>query len=203
MIFSRRLSRAPNGFFLLIEGARIDHAGHANDAAASVHDQLAFEDAITTALLFINKNPDTLLIITTDHGCGGIQMNGVNGDAKQGFAPGIYNATNAHFAKLNGFQRSFEWMKQNKVDGLSGPKLAGALQEYTGLTLHDDQLKLAQGLKGMPDVVKQFTGVGWTSGNHTGDLVEFCACGPGSHRFPPFMLNREVHDHLLKAMAIA
>jgi alkaline phosphatase len=197
-----RLQHASNGFFLMIEGARIDHAGHANDAAASIHDQLAFEDALTMVLDFVDKNPDTLLILTTDHGCGGIQMNGVSADAKQGIAPGLYNATNEYFLRLKNFQRSTEWMKQAKVDALSGPKLAEALKQYTGLTLTEDQIKAAQGFKGMPDVVKAHTGVGWTSGNHTGDLVEFCAYGPGSNLFTPFLLNREVHDLVLKAMAV-
>jgi alkaline phosphatase len=197
-----RLRHATDGFFLMIEGARIDHAGHANDAAASIHDQLAFEEAITTALEFVDKHPETLLIVTTDHGCGGIQLNGVNGDPAQGFGPGTYNATNHVFGRLQKFQRSFEWMKQNGIDGLSGPKLAEAMALHTGLELNEEQLKAAQGLRKISEVVRDHTGVGWTSGNHTGDLVEFCAVGPGSHLFPPFLENHEVHDILLQAMGV-
>ena len=197
-----RLRHADDGFFLMIEGARIDHAGHANDAAASIHDQLAFEEALTAALEFIDKNPDTLLIVTTDHGCGGIQLNGVSADAKQGFGPGLYNATDAFFARLQKFQRSFEWMKQNKVDALSGPKLAEDILRLTGLTLNEDQIKAAQGLKKFSEVVRDHTGVGWTSGNHTGELVEFCALGPGSHLFPAFLLNSDVYGLVRKAMAV-
>lgn len=199
-----RLSQSPNGFFLLLEGARIDHAGHANDAAASVHEQLAFDDAIGTALAFIDKNPDTLLIVTTDHGCGGIQMNGVSGDPKQGFAPGIYNASTSFFDRLCGFNRSFEWMKQNGTAGLSGPKLAEAIKQYTGLELNEQQVKDAQGLKqNLAGIFQAYTGVGWTSGNHTGELVEFCALGPGSQRFPAFQENRGIHNLLLQAMEIS
>lgn len=200
-----RLSGSPDGFFLMIEGARIDHAGHANDAAASIHDQLAFDAAIGTVLEFIAKNPDTLLILTSDHGCGGIQMNGVSADPNQGFLPGLYNATNHSFLQLKGFNRSTEWMKQNGVDGLSGPKLGEALTQYTGLTFNADQIKALQGLKlpATSDVVKQYTGVGWTSANHTSDLVEFCAHGPGSHLFSPYLWNYEVHNLVLRAMEVA
>jgi alkaline phosphatase len=199
-----RLSQSPNGFFLLLEGARIDHAGHANDAAASVHEQLAFDDAIGTALAFIDKNPDTLLIVTTDHGCGGIQMNGVSGDPKQGFAPGIYNASTSFFDRLRGFNRSLEWMKQNGVAGLSGPKLAESLKQFTGLELNEQQIKDSQGLKqNIAGIFQAYTGVGWTSGNHTGELVEFCALGPGSQRFPAFQENRSIHNLLLQAMEIS
>ncbi len=200
-----QLALSPDGFFLMVEGARIDHAGHANDPAASIHDQLAFDAAIATVLDFIAKNPDTLLIITTDHGCGGIQMNGVSTDPNPGFLPGLYNATTRAFLKVQGFKRSTEWMKQNKVDGLSGPKLGEALQQYTGLTLTADQIKAAQGLKlpATSDIVKHYTGIGWTSANHTSELVEFCAMGPGSHLFPPYLWNYEVHDLLLTALEIA
>lgn len=200
----QRLAGHKEGFFLMIEGARIDHAGHANDAAASLHDQLAFDDALGAVVEWIDKNPDTLLIVTTDHGCGGIQMNGVSANANQGFAPGLYNATNASLKKLAGFRRSVEWMQQEKVDGLSGPKLGDAIREFTGMELDAEKVKAAQGLKApYTDMVKAATGVGWTSGNHTGELVEFCATGPGSHLFPPFVENREVHDHLLRAMEIS
>lgn len=197
-----RLHHASDGFFLMIEGARIDHAGHANDTGASVYDQLAFEEAITVALEFVDKHLDTLLIVSTDHGCGGIQLNGVSTSADQGFGPGLYNATNAHFTRLQQFQRSFEWMGQNQVDGLSGPRLGAEIQRLTGLVLTPEQIKAAQGLKKLPAVVFEHTGIGWTSGNHTGDLVEFCALGPGSHFFSPFLMNTEVHGLVRQAMDI-
>lgn len=198
-----RLAPAKDGFFLMVEGARIDHAGHANDAASSIHDQLAFDDAIGTVLAFVENHPDTLVIITTDHGCGGIQMNGVSASANQGIAPGLYNASNLYFDRLRGFSRSIEWMKQNGVDGLSGPPLAAALEMHTGLKLTAEEIKTSQGLKAAyEDVIQAHTGVGWTSANHTGELVEFCAFGPGSREFPALMRNDEAHAKLLKILAI-
>ena len=199
-----RLAQAKDGFFLLVEGARIDHAGHANDAAASIHDQIAFDDAIGVVSEFMDRHPDTLLLITTDHGCGGIQMNGVSAQANQGFAPGLYNASNASFDRLKGFKRSIEWMKQKGVDGLSGEKLGVALKEFTGLEFQGEELKRAQGLKAAlyPDLIQSRTGVGWTSGNHTGELVEFCALGPGSTAFPAFLQNFEVHGRVLAAFGM-
>jgi len=197
------LDGAGNGFFLMVEGARIDHAGHQNDAAASIHDQLAFDDAIATAVEYVDAHPDTLLIITTDHGCGGIQLNGVNASKNQGMAPGIYGATTQAFETIRGFKRSFEWMKQNDIDGFSGPRLADALRNYTGIRFTDDELKELQGLnQSSVDVLKKHHGIGWTSNNHTGDLVEFCALGAGSHVFSPFMENREVHNLVIKAMGL-
>ena len=141
------------------------------------------------------------VVITTDHGCGGIQMNGVSGKKGQPIGPGIYNASNHSFDQLRGFKRSLEWMKQNGVSGLSGPPLGEALAKHTGLTLTEDEIKAAQGLKSsMEDIYQKYTGVGWTSGNHTGELVEFCALGPGSRRFPAFLRNCDEHALILEAL---
>jgi alkaline phosphatase len=198
-----RLAPAPDGFFLLVEGARIDHAGHANDAAASIHDQLAFDDALGVALDFAEAHPDTLVIVTTDHGCGGIQMNGVSAEPGQGIAPGLYNASTRSFDRLRGFRRSVEWMKQQGVDGLSGPPLAEALAAWTGMILTPEQTKAAQGLKAAyEDVVQAHTGVGWTSAHHTGELVEFGSVGPGSREFSALLRNDEVHGKLLGILGI-
>ena len=91
-------------------------------------------------------------------------------------------------------------MKQNGVSGLSGPPLGEALAKYTGLTLTGDQIKAAQGLKEpLEDIYQAHTGIGWTSGNHTGELVEFCAFGPGSRGIPAFMPLSEAHDLILNA----
>jgi len=200
----KQLGTSPDGFFLLVEGARIDHAGHANDAAASIHDQLAFDDAIGVALEFIDKNPDTLLVITTDHGCGGIQMNGVKANPDEKFGPGSYAGSNAFFDRLQNFRHSYEWMKAQGIAALSGPKLAAAFEKHTGLKLNEEQTKLAQGLKGgVGAAVNEQTGVNWTSQNHTGELVEFCALGPGSSGFPALMQNRDAHGILLQALDVA
>lgn len=198
-----RLGSSPEGFFLLVEGARIDHAGHANDAAASIHDQLAFDDAIGVALDHIDRHPDTLLVVTTDHGCGGIQMNGVKENPGGKFGPGSYSASAPYFDRLQGFRHSFEWMKREGINALGGDKLAAAFKKHTGLNLDGEQTKLAQGLKGgAGTAVFEHTGVGWTSQNHTGELVEFCALGPGSANFPAFLENRNVHSILTGILGI-
>lgn len=197
-------SLAKDQWFLMVEGARIDHCGHANDAAGSIREQLAFDDAIGAMVAYAAAQGDVLLVITTDHGCGGIQLNGVNADPNQGMAPGIYNGTTAAFKKIAGFKRSFEWMG-NSGAKLSGPPLIGYLRERTGIELGKDEIKKAQGLK-TGELAKLFArhhGIAWTSGNHTGELVEFCAYGPGSHLFPGFMKNEEVRSILLEALGAA
>lgn len=61
------------GFFVMIEGSRIDHAGHANDPAAQVHEILAYDRAMKEVLDFIEKSDvPTLMVSTSDHETGGL-----------------------------------------------------------------------------------------------------------------------------------
>jgi len=63
------------GFFMMVEGGKIDWACHANDAAASIKDTLAFDNAVQEAIDFYNKYPDdTLIIVTGDHETGGMAI---------------------------------------------------------------------------------------------------------------------------------
>ncbi|MGO9122117.1 MAG: alkaline phosphatase [Desulfomonilaceae bacterium] len=65
----------PNGFFLMAEGGKIDWACHANDAAASIHDTLALDEAVGRAIKFYEKHPkETLIIVTGDHETGGMTI---------------------------------------------------------------------------------------------------------------------------------
>jgi alkaline phosphatase len=63
------------GFFLMVEGGKIDWACHANDGAASIHNTVAFDQAVEAAVAFAKQHPDETLIVTTgDHECGGLTL---------------------------------------------------------------------------------------------------------------------------------
>lgn len=63
------------GFFMMCEGGKIDWACHANDAAAAIHDTMAFADAIQVAIDFAKDHADeTLIIVTGDHETGGLTI---------------------------------------------------------------------------------------------------------------------------------
>lgn len=65
----------PNGFLMVVEGGKIDWACHANDAAASIHDTLALDQAVAEAVKFYQKHPkDTLIVVTGDHETGGMTI---------------------------------------------------------------------------------------------------------------------------------
>jgi alkaline phosphatase len=60
------LKRNPKGFFLMVEGGRIDHAHHAGNAARALEDVVAFDEAIKAGL-DATSDSDTLVIVTADH----------------------------------------------------------------------------------------------------------------------------------------
>lgn len=63
------------GFFMMVEGGKIDWACHANDAGSTVADTLALSDAVNEAIAFYNAHPqETLIIVTGDHETGGLTI---------------------------------------------------------------------------------------------------------------------------------
>ena len=70
----KHLNKQCDGFFLMTEGSQIDWAGHDNDANKMIEEFRDFDLTIKDLIKFVNKNNDTLLIITSDHETGGLQI---------------------------------------------------------------------------------------------------------------------------------
>ena len=63
------------GFFMMVEGGKVDWACHANDARSSIADTLALSEAVEEAISFYNKHPkETLILVTADHETGGLTI---------------------------------------------------------------------------------------------------------------------------------
>ena len=62
------LAKNEGGFFLMVEGGLIDYAGHDNDAATLLQEILDFDEALGLGLRFQSDNPQTLVVVTADHG---------------------------------------------------------------------------------------------------------------------------------------
>lgn len=117
------LETHPEGFFLMIEGSQIDSAGHATDLNEMVQETLDFDRAVGVVLRWMQKHPDTLLVITADHQTGGLSLLG--GNVKKGEVKGCYTtnhhsgvsvpiyATGAGAAAFGGVQENTEF--KNKI----------------------------------------------------------------------------------------
>ena len=189
------LKERPEGFFLMIEGSRIDHAGHGNDPAAMLHDALAYNRAAAAVLQYARQNEHTLVLSVSDHETGGLSL-GRNLDGS-----GVY----AWHPDVLGRVRSSLPVMVNEVME-EGASPAAVLQKYAGIdTLSNAERALleksrakGQSLKfALSDVISQRALLGWTTKGHTGVDVNLYAYGPGSARF------RGHHDNTYLGQVLA
>ena len=126
------------GFFLMVEGGRIDHACHAMDGIRLAAEVTSFDDAVSAALEFARDRGDTLVIVTADHETGQLQ---VTGDGRLVFgSDGHTDAPVPLFAEGPGQ----EWLGMGSLDNTDIAKLiARAL---------DVSLNMSAGRPGRPDV---------------------------------------------------
>nr|DAF45233.1 MAG TPA: ALP protein [Siphoviridae sp. ctBLh2] len=80
--------RGDKGFFLMVEGAKIDYAGHSRCLPGSVIEMLSFDLAVAEALKFADENGQTLVVVTADHETGGLVL--LDGDEQSGRIMGAY-----------------------------------------------------------------------------------------------------------------
>lgn len=101
-----------DGFFMMVEGGKIDWACHANDAAASIYDTLAFDDAVAVAYEFYEQHPDeTLIVVTGDHETGGMTI----GYAGTGYSAFFEKIQNQNLSYIE-FGKMLETFKSENPD---------------------------------------------------------------------------------------
>ena len=196
------------GFVLQIEAGKVDWAAHANDIAGLIHDQLAFDEAIKVAMDFAEKDQNTLVIITTDHGNAN-PGNIYGADATKNFnSISNYKFTNEYV--LNGIHSDFnlqqikDWIAENNQISESDEDAKHLLNFYKGLEKDEEGLYNYKKLpyKAFSEIQKKHNSVGWVSMDHSGDYVELAMYGPGSELIKPFVKNTDLHYLMLKAAEV-
>jgi alkaline phosphatase len=201
-----RLLATGDPFLLQVEGARIDHAAHANDIGGLLWDQLEFDDALAAMLAATAANGDLLLIATSDHGNSNPGLNGVGAN---------YKRTNEHFARIAKQSRSHEMLLDGLTDQHDNPQaVAAAVENALGFRPEPDEVEaLAATLASRPvvewnhllasppgilgQIAGNRTGIGWTSTSHTADPTLISAAGPGAGLFHGAVRNDAIHAKLL------
>ena len=208
------------GFFLMVEGGKVDWAGHANDAATNLREVLALDDAVRAAVEYQKTHPETLIVTTGDHETGGMAM----GFAGTGYAfymdrlanqkcssdcIGEYIGKNhpATFDDLKSFLAEnfgFDFTGKDKKNPMR--ITSEELKELEEAFAHDlkmakegkknDEAYDANKISRLPTAVKNIfshkCGIGWTSGAHTALPVLTTASGPGAERFTGFLDNTDI-----------
>lgn len=74
----RVLETDKDGFFLMVEGSKIDMEAHSKDLKGVIQETLDFDQAVGVVLEWMKKHPDTLLVVTADHQTGGLSITNAN-----------------------------------------------------------------------------------------------------------------------------
>jgi alkaline phosphatase len=79
--------RGERGYFLMIEGSQIDWGGHSNDGDWATREMLDFDRAVGVVFDYARRRGNTLVIVTSDHECGGVSVIGgaIGGPIEYGF----------------------------------------------------------------------------------------------------------------------
>ena len=121
------------GFFMMCEGGKIDWACHANDAATTIHDTMAFSDAVQVAIDFAEEHPEeTLILVTGDHETGGLTI---------GFAGTDYDT---YLSLLESQTISFtqfdeQYVAEYKANGTSFEEVLADIEELFGLKTEGEE----------------------------------------------------------------
>jgi alkaline phosphatase len=208
---NRLAAHSAGGFVLQVEGGRVDHAAHNNDAFALVGEMMDFDAALAVCADFARGRSDTLVVVSTDHATAnpGMTLYGKPG--------------NEGLSRLAGARKSLEWVNDAVVAGAKGKsaeqiaELALSLtREATGIGLNGSAREVLRRLaaKERPDpfsernilycvlggLLSEHCGIAFVSPHHTGDFVDLFAFGPGSETLPAFIDNAELSGWIASAM---
>lgn len=195
------------GFVLQVEAGKVDWAAHGNDISALLFDQLAFDDAVKVAIDFAQKDQETLVIITTDHGNAnpgviyGKEAN-QNFDSLQYFkhSNDFLLQSLTHQTTVTACQDIFKSAQQIQLDSKDAQQLLDYYQNTASENGVYNYKKLP--FKALAEIQKNHTSVGWISMDHSADHVEVAAYGPGNHLLKPFIRNTDLHYFMLQAAEV-
>jgi alkaline phosphatase len=185
------------GFFLMVEGGRIDDAAHRNDPAALLGDVLAYDRAVAVALAWAARDGNTLVVSTADHETGGLTL-GRDNAAHWDPAP-ILRAT-ASFEVMAARIRAGDDPAETIRSSLGYDELPeGAAEVFRGAVAADSPAALLPLLEAL---ASEPAGVGWTTKGHTAVDVGLYAWGPGADRFRGAMANDAVGRALFAVLGL-
>ena len=209
------------GFFLMVEGGKIDWACHSNDAATVFHEVMDFDNAIRVAYEFYSQHPDeTLIVITADHETGGFVLGTGAYDlnlqalkSQKVSESGFTRIVNQLRAKTDN-QVSWEQIQQALKDNFGfwdtvslSEKQENRLKEVYEKSLKDQQMKMEKSEYAQDEpiaaeakrILDEIAMTGWTSGGHSGGYVPVFAIGAGADLFQGRIDNTAIPKKIAEA----
>lgn len=215
---SRDLSK---GFFLMVEGGKIDWACHSNDAATAFHEVADMDEAVKVAYEFYSQHPDeTLIVVTADHETGGFVL------GTGAYKLNLQVLKNQKVSE-SGFTRILNELRKKYNNNVSWEKVQQALKENFGFwdkvklnekqeerllakyndTFKGKEAKLEKSEYAQDEplaaeakrIIDEIALVGWTSGGHSAGYVPVFAIGAGADLFQGRIDNTEIPIKIAKA----
>lgn len=218
-----KLSRNENGFFLMVEGSKIDWAAHSNDPIGMATDFIAFDKACGAALEFARQNGETVVVILPDHGNSGVSI----GTRR---CPGYDKLTKDQlFEQFSKYKMTAEGFAR-KVNEIPSTEVQALFREYAGFELNEQELHALNNCKDyknspipadqrsadgvepsmysgsltsfMAKLLTSKTCFGFTTGGHTGEEVFLAAYHPQGVLPLGMNTNVELNHYLCQVMGL-
>ncbi|KAI1497771.1 alkaline phosphatase [Biscogniauxia marginata] len=197
------------GFFLMIEGSRIDHAGHGNDPSAQVREVLEYDKAFKAVIDFLeDSKTDGVLVATSDHETGGLSVaRQVNSEYPNylWYPAVLANASvssellarrlRGHIAKSSSENNSIDKLKKYINEELVIPGLGISDASDEELTTLASRPDLSQPT--FANMISVRAQIGWSSHGHSAvDVNIYSSGGPGTDAIRGNVENTDVGKFL-------
>ncbi|OMJ20184.1 Alkaline phosphatase [Smittium culicis] len=200
-ILSTASKDSEKGFYIMIEGSRIDHAGHSNDAGAHIKEILEYWETVVMVSEFIDAHPETAMISTSDHECGGLTL---GRDNKYFLYPLTYqNQTKSHEVICTQLLAANVTARGDLVTNIIAPKYLGISNVTTKATSKILAASTSsECYMALADALAVPANLAWTSLGHTGVDVNVYAKGNCVEDVKGNMENTDIGNWITKYLQV-
>lgn len=209
------LSKNESGFFLMVEGSKVDWAAHANDVVGMLTEYLAFDQACQVAFDYAKKQGNTAVIVLSDHGNSGLSIGATR-------CPGYDKLSKEQlFGSIRSVNRTVEGIATS-LNANAYDLAAQIIQSHTGFEFTSQELHgltqckdykqspiAAQDRRSGPSLtyylaacINERTCFGFTTHGHTGEDVLLAAWHPLGDVPVGVLHNYEINAYLAKLLQV-
>ena len=202
------LSKNENGFFLMVEGSKIDFAAHGNDPIGIISEYLAFDKAVKEALDFARRDGQTAIVICPDHGNSAVSIgnkvstSGYNKLSKRElFEPlmGCKLTAAGLTEKLAGNAFDENFLRKQFKDHMNIELTQPEVQTFKSPITRNSKSLISNAIV---NVINARTFIGFTTGGHTGEDVFLATYHPQGQTLSGTILNTDINRYMCQLLGI-
>lgn len=207
------LSQNERGFFLMVEGSKVDWVAHANDAVGCITEFLEFDKAVKSAIDFAKEDGNTTVVVLSDHGNSGftIGRSDLNGYDRASLDK-LFGTVSKYKKTAEGLEKVLlkespenfkEVIKTHTSIDITDEELQSLLESKN--YKHDDYMTVSDGknmIAKLVEIMNKRTYFGFTTGGHTGEEVLLAAYHPQGDVPMGMNTNIEINHYLSDALGL-